>query len=221
MGSKRLPKKSLMNLFNQSLLSTVINSVKRNDFIDDIVVATTELSEDDAIEKECNKLGINCLRGDAENVLSRFIDVAKNCRPEDTIVRVTADNPINNKKVSQFLYKTHISSEADYTCVKGLSHTVYEYVKVKALLDLQKKDNLKADDKEHVTMYIRNHPELFKVISIAPEDLGINTALDKLLTIDTKEDYQRVLKVAQQIDIDKNYKMEDVYSVLKSHIGLA
>ena len=50
-GSTRLRGKSLMMLSNYSLLETVVRSVKRNTYISKVIVATSNLPEDNAIQE--------------------------------------------------------------------------------------------------------------------------------------------------------------------------
>ena len=54
MGSSRLPGKFLMDLAGRPLLERVIQQVKGSKFLDDVIVATSTESEDDAIEKFCS-----------------------------------------------------------------------------------------------------------------------------------------------------------------------
>jgi spore coat polysaccharide biosynthesis protein SpsF len=214
MGSQRLPGKTLNKIANYTLLETVVNSVRRNHFINHICVATTNLSIDDAIEAKCKLMNIDCYRGDSFDVLSRFIAVAKHLNPTDTIVRVTADNPINNHKASEILYTRHLIENADYTCIDGLSHTVYEFVKVEALLKIANNNDLDSGDKEHVTKYIREHTNEFKVQKLSPNEYGINPELDKLLTIDTIEDYQRFETLSKEFDFNSIIDFASIYNFL-------
>lgn len=218
MGSTRLRGKSLMILSNYSLLETVVRSVKRNYFISKVIVATSNLPEDDAIQELCLDKGFECYRGDSLDVLSRFIGVAETLEKEDTVVRVTADNPINNHKASKTIFRHHIENNNDYTCVGGLSHIVYEFIKVEALLKLKNAKDLIAEDREHVTMYIRQRPEIFKTSVISQDSLGLNSVLDKLLTIDRKEDYERFMNIKQKINIDEVVNMNELYEFLKQNV---
>lgn len=204
----------MMKISGLSLLNIVINSVSRNPFITKIIVATSQENQDDIIEEECNKLNVECFRGQQEDVLSRYISVAKQLKPNDVIVRVTADNPVNNTSATQKLFDLHNKNKADYTCVEGLSHTVYEFVNVEALLKLESKENLTAEDREHVTMYFRKHPEVFNIQEVPASNLNVDMSLDKLFTIDTKEDFDRWKSISLQFEMSKNPE----YSLLVKHL---
>src|SRR5215510_1099701 len=63
MGSTRLPGKVLMDLGGQSTLARVVSRLRRAQLINDVIVATSDLPADDAIVKECPRLGVACFRG--------------------------------------------------------------------------------------------------------------------------------------------------------------
>ena len=75
-----------------------------------------------------------------------------------------------------------------------------------------------ADDKEHVTMYLRQRPEVFETSEIDPDLLGLNSDLDKLLTVDRKEDYERFMNIKQKINIDNSVNMSELYKLLLQNI---
>ena len=217
MGSKRLRGKTLMKMSKYTLLDTVINSVKRNGFIDDIIIATSNNIEDDLIEEHCKINNISLVRGDSEDVLSRFITVAKNLNSDDVIIRVTADNPFNNKFATEKLYQKHISERNDYTYVDGLSHIAYEFINAGTLSKLYSFSDLETSDREHVTMYIRRNGELFKNGNISSSSFNLNPVLDKLLTVDSKNDYLRFQEMKNEIDLDNEIDFETVYKWLRKH----
>lgn len=217
MGSTRLRGKTLMKISKFTLLDTVINSVKRNSFVDDIIIATSFNAEDDLIEEHCKLNGISFVRGGSEDVLSRYVTIAKKLNPEDVIVRVTADNPFNNKLVTEKLYQKHISERNDYTYVDGLSHIVYEFVNASTLLKLDSFNELESSDKEHVTMFIRRKGELFKNGNIESSSFNLNPSLDKYLTVDNESDYFRFQKMKNEIDLDNEIDFETVYKWLRKH----
>jgi len=102
MGSTRLPGKVLMDICGKPMLQHVIERVSRARVqvcydvpcvLDNVVVATTTLDEDDAIVKLCNRLMCPCFRGSADDVLARYAACAKDFEA-DVVVRVTADCPL-------------------------------------------------------------------------------------------------------------------------------
>lgn len=217
MGSTRLRGKTLMKISKYTLLDTVINAARRNTFIDEVVVATSTNPEDDLIETHCKDNNISFVRGDSENVLSRFITVAKNLNPEDIVIRITADNPLNNSLATGKLFKKHLQEKNDYTYVDGLSHIAYEFLTATTLLKLDRCTELENSDKEHVTMYLRKNKNLFKTASLSPDELGLNSNLDKLLTVDSQNDFNRFQEMKSEIDIDDVLDFKKIYNWLINH----
>jgi len=209
MGSSRLRGKSLMDINGISLLSQVYFSVNELKFIDNIIVATTNLEEDNQIEELCNELNIKCFRGDTLNVFKRFIDAISFYSDNDTIVRVTADNPIIISSIAENLYKIHTLNQNDYTCIDGLSHIVPEFIKVGALRDLQKRFILSAFEMEHVTPFFRKNLTIFKSYLLPANFEGLRKDLDRFLTIDTNDDLIRMRKLLSEVnrlDINSVYE---------------
>ena len=93
MGSPRLPGKVLKNIEkNKTVLDFVIKQLKESKLIDKIVVATTDLEEDNKIVDYSKKIGIECFRGDSENVLKRHYECARKFSMS-AIVRIPSDKP--------------------------------------------------------------------------------------------------------------------------------
>lgn len=77
MGSTRLPGKVMKEIKGKTVLSHVIERVKQSKLIDDIVIATTVLDRDKAIEDEALKNGVKIYRGSEDDVLARYFLAAK------------------------------------------------------------------------------------------------------------------------------------------------
>ena len=133
MLSKRLRGKSLMSVNEIPLLYRVINSVKKLDFIDEITVATTNLIADDPLEAAVRELDVSIFRGDALDVLNRFVEASNDLNEHDIIVRFTADNPLYTSEISKRVFQKHIDEKVDYTHIDGLSHIVPEIFNVGAI----------------------------------------------------------------------------------------
>jgi spore coat polysaccharide biosynthesis protein SpsF len=76
MGSRRLPGKSLAQIEKRPMLWQVIQRVKRAQLMERVVVATSTAASDDAIEGMCREAGVPCYRGDENDVLDRFYNLA-------------------------------------------------------------------------------------------------------------------------------------------------
>ena len=91
-GSTRLPNKVLIDLAGQSMLAHVVNRTKRASTIDKVVVATTELSADNAIVRLCKKQKWSYSRGSEHDVLDRYYQAALKF-DANVIIRITSDCP--------------------------------------------------------------------------------------------------------------------------------
>ena len=60
MGSSRLPGKVLKEIQGQPVLKLLINRLKKCDFLDDIIVATSISKADDILHQWCLEENINC-----------------------------------------------------------------------------------------------------------------------------------------------------------------
>ena len=93
-GSTRLPGKVLMKLDEKNMvLDYVINQLSFSKLIDKMIIATTNLEQDDVIEDIANRLKIQCFRGDSDDVLDRYYQCAKKFEA-DNILRITSDCPL-------------------------------------------------------------------------------------------------------------------------------
>lgn len=203
MQSERLPGKILMPMpidGDDSLIDQIINLLKKSECISDIFIATSDNSENYGLEIVAQKHSIKLFRGSEDDVLSRFIHIAESFAC-DTIVRITADNPILDYNLVDKTIKEHFALKADYTRTTGLPIGMnVEVFQSKSLLKL-KTMKCSAQDKEHVTPKFRQDC-LFNSKNI--EMAGL-TNKNVRLTIDYPEDYL-VLSAIYQI-ADK-YKLE-------------
>lgn len=91
MGSERLPGKILAPLAGQPLLALIARRTARAR-VDEWWLATSSEPADDVTEAWGFDLGLRVYRGDATDVLSRFLAIADET-DADWLVRLTADNP--------------------------------------------------------------------------------------------------------------------------------
>ena len=159
MGSTRFPGKVLASFLGKPMLQFQVELLKQYGFGGNLVVATSIEKKDDAIEGLCEKLGVEIYRGNEENVYSRFKAIAF-ANPNTTIVRLTADNPLPNKKLLKEVLAFHHSEKSLFTSSrlienkkiikrtlpKGYSLDVFQ----PKIFDLIVDEELTPYDKEHV-----------------------------------------------------------------------
>ena len=187
MQSARLPGKILLPIpiwKGKPLLLWIVEELKKSNYNADIIIATSQNKENDVLESFCKKQGIGCFRGDEENVLSRFTDIVKDNR-YNTVVRLTADNPIIDIDILDRAISYHLKNDNDYTKTEALPTGMnFEIMTGSALLDAEK-SKLTKSDKEHVTLFLRNNNK-YRKRTYNPET---NTSLKDLrLTVDYPSD---------------------------------
>jgi len=187
MGSTRLPGKVLLELNRRPVLEYVVRRCQAAARVDRVVVATSELPEDDAIEDWCAAAAVDCVRGSSDDVLARFVAAAK-AFPCSNVVRITADCPLIDPGIIDAALALHQATGADYTSNEvpptyPIGFDV-EVVKTNILNEVAKIATLQSH-REHVTLYIRENLDKFKVVNL---EAGINEK-NYRLTIDRPEDY--------------------------------
>ncbi len=212
-SSSRLPGKVLLPLLGKAMLSRQIERLKRARAIDRLIVATSEDATDDAVAMLAEGAGIGCWRGSLDDVLDRFAGAAR-ANAAQHVVRLTGDCPLADPEVVDAVIATYHRSGADYasnvnppTYPDGLDVEVMS----RAALERAWVEAQRPSEREHVTLYIHQHPELFKLVNHpAPRDLS---ALR--WTVDNEEDFSFVTEVYGALLPQKpNFGMNDILELL-------
>lgn len=214
MLSSRLRGKSLLSVAGKPLLDRVILAIRRMDFIDEIVVATTLDATDDPIEAVALRREVPCVRGERDNVLARFLKATVDMHESDCLLRFTADNPLYDTGKTKAAWNEHLAADADYTFVDGLSPMVPEFLQVAAL---RHSAEMAQDDfdREHVTPCIRKHPEQFKCRRLSSDFAGLRPDLNPFLTIDRQDQLEMVETMLNELETgDSPPSVDDCYAWL-------
>lgn len=210
MGSTRLPDKVLKMVGEKSILEILINRLGKSKFLDEIVVATTIDENDDVIAELSKNIGVKWYRGSEEDVLSRYVEAARAFNA-DIVVRITADNPLTDPNLMDKLIERNFESDADYTyCNDAPLGVSPEIINLSALEKADKIAKLQSE-REHVTIYIKNHPEIFEIQSI--ESNFKNRSIR--LTVDTIDDLKVMRLIYENLGNLEELKTEEVISLLE------
>ncbi len=196
MGSSRLPGKILKIIGNMSLLEHIFFRLKFLRHNATVVLATSNLPQNDIVEIFCRKNNIHCFRGSEDNVLERYYLCAKYYR-FDHIVRLTADNPFPDIEEIDRLIDSHLEAGSDFAnSFEALPVGVGAEIFTFDALEKSYCEGKKPHHIEHVNEYMLEHPEIFKTIIL---DVAENKKRpDIRLTVDTEEDYRKACYIVEQ-----------------------
>ncbi len=217
MGSTRLPGKVLMNISEKPMLWHVIERIKKCKKIDSIVVATTSKDEDKAIIKIAKKCGVETFAGSENDVLDRYYQAAKKFNA-DIIVRIVADCPLINSSTIDEMIDLRLKENAEYVGGHPVLPSIEQGMEVISRTALERvKNSAKKDyQKEHVTIFIRENPKLFKVRGIKPKLIFQRT--DMRLTVDTEDDLKLMREIYKRLyKEDKIIDLKDVIKLLEDN----
>lgn len=200
MASTRLPGKALADLAGRPMLHRLVERVARSREVDGIVLATTTAPEDDVLETQAQKLGVGCHRGSVEDVLGRVLGAAQ-AHGADHLVALTGDNPLVDPDLIDDVVAFYRQGKFDYVTTTHMHHSrhwraertfpVGVSVQVFSTRTLAEASAGTTDpiDREHVSFYIYNHPERYRLGAFVAE--GKYAAWNKpglRLTVDMAED---------------------------------
>ena len=193
LGSSRLPGKSQLPLplsaigDAQTILGHVVSRARRAALVSKVVVATTTQPLDDPLAALARRLGVGVFRGDEQDVLGRFAGALAQAGLTEAVVRLTADNPALDPVFLDAAVAHHLAAGADYTHTSGLPLGTNVEVLSASALRRAHQEATQPDEREHVTPYLRRHPELFRLATLA---LTVPPAVAELrLTVDYPSDY--------------------------------
>ena len=196
-GSTRLPSKVMKKIKGKSLLWHIIKRLQSVNKIKEVIVATSNLKENDIIDNFCKKNNIYCFRGSETNVLKRFYESAK-IKNADHVIRITADCPLVDPSVINNLIEFYFKNLFDFCGVAcgagvsdkrnimrfpdGLDAEIFSF----NVLEIAYLNAYETMHLEHVTPYIWLNRKQFKIGSLYPQEKDYS---EYRFTIDNLEDF--------------------------------
>jgi len=184
--STRLPKKVLLEVEGRPFLSHMIDRVKLSKRTDVIVLCTSTNPQDDPLEKCAKENGIECFRGDEDDVIKRLHDASVKYNL-DYILTITADCPLAEPAYADKIVEAFEKTGADLIRAIDLPHGAYTHGMNP--LSLQKIMEIKnSSDTEVWTRYFTD-TGLFKTY-LLPIENSKHKRPDIRMTLDYPEDYE-------------------------------
>jgi spore coat polysaccharide biosynthesis protein SpsF len=221
MTSSRLPGKVLLKASGKPMLEHLVNRLRVVPSLNGIVIATTMNKTDDVLEEFSKKIGIGCYRGSENDVMNRVIGAADSVGA-DVVVEITGDCPIIDQQIVEQTIRMFNANQADYVSNAQIrSYPIGMDTQVLRLETLKRSASMTSDalEHEHVTLHIRNHPEIFSQLHlVAPPE----THWPELgLTLDEPNDYELLKKIIEHFEpIKPLFSCRDVIQLLKQRPDL-
>ena len=216
-NSTRLPGKVLMPILGQPMLVRIVQRLKLARTLDDIVVATTDSSPDDAVVDAMNYMGAHTFRGSETDVLDRVVKAAQSA-DADIIVEVTGDCPLIDpglldKVVADFLVggADFVSNILPHTTPRGTDVRVF---RTSQLAEINRTSTDPADH-EHVSLHFWEHLDRYACRNV---EMDLPDVVSEIrLTVDSAEDLELVRAIYEGL-YEKNptFNLVDVLDFLNS-----
>lgn len=218
MGSSRLPGKILKPLGNVDVLTYDIERCRAIKGVIEVIVATSTLSQDDAIAAWCEAHHVSYFRGSEDDVLDRFVQCANMYKP-DYIMRVTSDCPFVDYEMASEIVELMQREQKDIMLLNGElpRGLAVEIISYSTLLRIHEVGT-ESRHREHVTYYAYEYKEQFKTVTY---DVPKNRQYPEFrITLDTEEDYTCINEIAKHFN-NPLVSSVDVIEFLKTHPEVA
>ncbi len=161
--STRLREKALLPINGVASIERCLLNCLAVRGVDSVVLATSDLPDDDPLAKVTLDGRVKVLRGDPENVAMRMVQAADLVQA-DIILRVTGDCPVVSPEILEYLIASHFETGADFTAPTnehaiGTAGDVYTVAAIRKLLGV----SVPLAHTEYLSFYFRNNPKIFSI----------------------------------------------------------
>ena len=220
MGSTRLPGKTMLPLDGKHVIERDIERVSRAESITETVVATSELTADDILDRYAERSGATVYRGSETDVLGRMYEAAT-AATADIIVRITGDCPLVSPRGIDAVVERLQNADADYasntlkrTLPRGLDVEAFTYETFKTV----ERRATARDEREHVTLHYRRNRDDFDIVNVTDSETFDTKLLygrnDLRLTLDEADDYELLRRVYENVASDSHLAIEDAVAYI-------
>ena len=216
-SSSRLPGKVLKPILGKPMIVHELERLRRSKRIDKIVLATSMDKSDNELGHIVAESGVEVYRGNLEDVLDRYYQCAKRYQPEH-VVRITGDCPVLDWRLVDAAIENHLKEGNDYTSLSeeypdGLDTEVMRFTALKKAWE----NAMRPSEREHVTLYIRNHAAEFQCGQVAcPQDWG-----KMRWTVDEPKDYEFIQQIYERLySSNEDFGMQDILALIDSNPAL-
>ncbi len=214
MGSTRLPNKVMRPICGVPMIGLVLERLSGAKHVDQIVLATSIDPRNQPLADYVRSLGFAVSQGSEHDVLDRYYQAAT-AHAADVVVRVTGDCPLIDPEVVDAVIQQFLAGGVDYasnveppTYPDGLDTEVFS---IGALEKAWREASAPAQ-REHVTVFLRESPEVRRVNLVGPTDHSTER-----WTVDEPADEAVIQSVFQHFHPRRTFGWREVLSVMTAH----
>lgn len=225
LGSTRLPGKILLPLGAGTVLSVMVERVRRARHVGTVLVATTTDAADDAVAAAAAALDVAVFRGHPTDLLDRHYR-AGIAFGADAVVKIPSDCPIIDPEAIDEVLRAFLGQPGRYDYVSNLhppTHPDGNDVEVMTMAALEQawREARAPEEREHTTPYIWRHPERFRLGNVT-WGTGLDFSASHRLVVDYPEDYEAVRRVHEALSPEHpQYGLEEIVDFLDEHPAVA
>jgi spore coat polysaccharide biosynthesis protein SpsF (cytidylyltransferase family) len=218
-SSSRFPDKVLAEVEGAPLLARMLRRLLRSSECGRFAVATSTAQDDDAVAEIAAQEGVEVVRGPLEDVLERY-RLAAESLDADVVVRLTGDCPLIDPVLVDRVVRCFTEQGVDYASnvhppvfPDGLDVEVIS----RAALDQAACAAARPSEREHVTLYVAEHGELFSQASVGAD---VDRSYMRW-TVDYPDDLEFVRAVFRAFrGREEEFTSDDVLQLLESDAAL-
>lgn len=222
MGSTRLPGKVLMEFNGKTMLSILVERLKKVENIDKIILVTSTDSKNSELIEEAKKLGVDYFQGNEENALDRFFQASQIFQP-DTIIRVGGDCPLIDPELINEGLRIFENEGCD-----ALSNARVRTYPDGMDFEIFKASAIKTSWEDNLADFKQNGKDFYSA-SIAPDDYILenkkfknydfaskNNLSNVRITLDYKDDFELIKKILEGFN-DNNFGLNQIINFLNKN----
>jgi len=213
MGSTRLPGKTLAPFAGTTVLGHMLARLRTVRHPVDLVVATSDRPEDDAVARACEQAAVGVFRGSADDVLARVLAAARSAGAE-LVLRICADRPLLCPALVDELLDAYDELERPDYLANNLPPSYpdgldLELVRI-GCLDQAARESVDPYEREHVTPFVYRRPERFRLAGLV---CPFGNFSHVRVALDTRDDLERLTMLHARLP--EGYDHRDVLTAVE------
>lgn len=189
-----------------------------------VVIATTTRPEDEMIVEICRQEGLDCYRGDPDDLLDRHYQAALHYGAE-TVIKIPSDCPLIDPAIIDKVIGYWQAHFGEYDFVSNLHPATWPDGNDVEIMSFQVLEQAwgeaeRSMEREHTTPFIWERPERFRIGNVEMEG-GMDYSMTHRFTIDYETDYRLIGAIYDELyPADPLFGIEAILALMEQRPDL-